>query len=171
MMSETDSFSGFSEVTGTFHVHPDLNRRTLGAVIKKVRTDKEMTLQELGDKVGCTHVFLSRVESGQKFPSEKLLEKIQKALGIRQIVTTRGAGHIESSSLADLIHPELWGLVLSAAQKKLARLIVSTLRKAGEKPEVRSPSSTEWEQGIRAVIEVPGADNHRFNITMTDGNG
>ncbi|WP_347132077.1 helix-turn-helix domain-containing protein [Staphylococcus hominis] len=53
---------------------------TLGNSIKTARKDMSYTLEELGERVGVTHAFLSRVENNKVKPSDELLEKIVKEL-------------------------------------------------------------------------------------------
>ncbi|PTI86291.1 helix-turn-helix domain-containing protein, partial [Mammaliicoccus vitulinus] len=53
---------------------------TLGLRIKEYRKEHGMTLAELGEKVGVTHAYLSRVENNKVIPNDKLLEKIAEIL-------------------------------------------------------------------------------------------
>ncbi|WP_322560243.1 helix-turn-helix domain-containing protein, partial [Staphylococcus haemolyticus] len=46
---------------------------TLGSRIRELRKEYPMTLEELGDKVGVTHAFLSRVENNKVKPNDELL--------------------------------------------------------------------------------------------------
>ena len=53
---------------------------TLGLRIKEYRKENNMTLAELGEKIGVTHAYLSRVENNKVIPNDKLLEKIAENL-------------------------------------------------------------------------------------------
>lgn len=53
---------------------------TLGKAIRNARKDMSYTLEELGEKIGVTHAFLSRIENNKVKPSDKLLNKIANEL-------------------------------------------------------------------------------------------
>lgn len=53
---------------------------TLGYKIKSYRKNNDLTLNELGEKVGVTHAYLSRVENNKVIPTDELLEKIANNL-------------------------------------------------------------------------------------------
>ncbi|MDO0972095.1 transcriptional regulator [Staphylococcus sp. HMSC063F03] len=53
---------------------------TLGSRIRELRKEYPMTLEELGDKVGVTHAFLSRVENNKVKPNDELLQKLASIL-------------------------------------------------------------------------------------------
>lgn len=53
---------------------------TLGNTIRNARKSYPLTLEELGEKVGVTHAFLSRVENNKVIPNDELLIKIADVL-------------------------------------------------------------------------------------------
>jgi len=53
---------------------------TLGEKIKSIRKNLNLTLDELGKKVGVTHAFLSRIENNKVKPNDELLQKIAEIL-------------------------------------------------------------------------------------------
>ncbi|RIM15193.1 XRE family transcriptional regulator, partial [Staphylococcus cohnii] len=53
---------------------------TLGNAIRNARKSYPLTLEELGEKVGVTHAFLSRVENNKVIPNDELLIKIANVL-------------------------------------------------------------------------------------------
>ncbi|MDU0435022.1 helix-turn-helix transcriptional regulator [Staphylococcus haemolyticus] len=53
---------------------------TLGNRIRELRKEYPMTLEELGNKVGVTHAFLSRVENNKVKPNDELLQKLASIL-------------------------------------------------------------------------------------------
>lgn len=59
-----------------------MDEKTIASNIKKVRTIKEMTLQELADRTGLTKGYLSKVERSEKAPPYSTLSKIVGALGV-----------------------------------------------------------------------------------------
>ncbi|MGS5451640.1 helix-turn-helix domain-containing protein [Staphylococcus aureus] len=53
---------------------------TLGSRIRELRKDHPMTLEELGNKIGVTHAFLSRIENNKVKPNDELLQKLAYVL-------------------------------------------------------------------------------------------
>lgn len=53
---------------------------TLGERIRQLREDKDQSLRELARAVGVSAAFLSDVELGRRFPSDKHLAAIARAL-------------------------------------------------------------------------------------------
>lgn len=54
--------------------------KTLGELIRELRNEKDWSLRELGEKVDVTAAFLSDVELGRRFPTDKMLEKLAHVL-------------------------------------------------------------------------------------------
>lgn len=48
----------------------------IGQKINKLRTDRKLSMRELGDKIGVSHAHISKLESGINSPSVDLLEKL-----------------------------------------------------------------------------------------------
>lgn len=57
----------------------------LGENIKKYREQAGMTLRDLADIVGVTHVTLSRYETGKSTPRYDILKKIAIAVGVGDV--------------------------------------------------------------------------------------
>jgi transcriptional regulator with XRE-family HTH domain len=55
---------------------------SLGTAIKRARLAKGMTLESLGDAVGVSLAFLSRIERGERQPSEDLASRLERALEV-----------------------------------------------------------------------------------------
>lgn len=55
---------------------------TLGQRIRELREEHDFSLRELAKKIGVTPPFLSDVELGKRYPSEKNLIKISKELNV-----------------------------------------------------------------------------------------
>lgn len=53
---------------------------TLGECIRQLREETDLSLRELARRIGVTAPFLSDVELGRRFPSDKHLEAIARAL-------------------------------------------------------------------------------------------
>lgn len=56
---------------------------SLGRVIKDTRLRKDLTQEEVAEKVGITQNYLAIIEMGTKLPSLRVLMKIAKALDVR----------------------------------------------------------------------------------------
>lgn len=54
--------------------------KTIGERIRELRGDKDLSLRELATKIGVSAAFLSDVELGRRYPSDKHLEKLALAL-------------------------------------------------------------------------------------------
>ncbi len=67
-----------------------MDEKSISENIKKLRTQKKMTLQNLAVRTGLTKGYLSKVERAHKAPPYSTLTKIAAALGIE--ITTLLAG-------------------------------------------------------------------------------
>jgi len=67
-----------------------MDEKGISENIKKLRTQKKLTLQDLADRTGLTKGYLSKVERAQKAPPYSTLTKIATGLGIE--ITTLLAG-------------------------------------------------------------------------------
>lgn len=54
----------------------------LGAVIKRARTNKKITLETLAEKIGISARYLGSIENENKKPSYEVLFKLIRTLGI-----------------------------------------------------------------------------------------
>jgi transcriptional regulator with XRE-family HTH domain len=58
------------------------NQKTLGEYIRQLRGEKELSLRELAAKLdNLSAAFLSDVELGRRYPSDKVLLKMARVLG------------------------------------------------------------------------------------------
>lgn len=55
--------------------------KSIGSKIKQLRTEKNLSLKELGSKAGCSASYLSMVENDQVDPSISRLKAVVEALG------------------------------------------------------------------------------------------
>ncbi len=70
-----------------------MDEKIISKNLKKLRTQKRLTLQELAEKTGLTKGYLSKVERSQKAPPYSTLTKIAAALDIE--VTTILAENVQ----------------------------------------------------------------------------
>lgn len=55
---------------------------TLGQYIRRAREERDFSLREFAKKLDCSAAFLSDIELGRRYPSDKVLSKIAEALGV-----------------------------------------------------------------------------------------
>lgn len=56
--------------------------KSFGQIIRELRKAKELSLRELAKTIGVSAPFLSDVELGRRFPSEKVLSSLAQALNM-----------------------------------------------------------------------------------------
>ena len=82
-------------------------QQTLGAIIRRERRERDLTLKDLAERSIISVVYLGEIERGKKFPSPVVLERLASGLDL------------ETPDLLELIADELRG----ARQPALARPI------------------------------------------------
>lgn len=55
----------------------------LGAYIRKLRDERDLSLREFAKKLDLSAPFISDIELGRRHPSEEVLAKIAKVLGVK----------------------------------------------------------------------------------------
>ena len=58
-------------------------RTTLGKIIKKARADKQLVLQAIADRLGCTVQFVSNIEHGRCSAPWDKLDTLAELLGVK----------------------------------------------------------------------------------------
>jgi transcriptional regulator with XRE-family HTH domain len=56
--------------------------KTLGQRIRELRENRDLSLRELAQKLDLSPAFVSDVELGRRYPSEEVLVKMAKLLGV-----------------------------------------------------------------------------------------
>ena len=59
-----------------------IGQQRIGLAIKKARQNRHMTQLELAQRAEISQAFLSLVESGDRTPSDEMVEQISHALGV-----------------------------------------------------------------------------------------
>ncbi|MBR2599660.1 MAG: helix-turn-helix transcriptional regulator [Erysipelotrichaceae bacterium] len=82
-----------------------MDNRSTGDLIKKLRTDKGLTQQQLADRLSVTTAAVSKWERGKGFPDVSLLEELANELGISisELVKGKMMQEEESSNNDELI--------------------------------------------------------------------
>jgi len=71
-------------------IYKDMNKELVSNwnnLIKKAREKKGITREELGFKIGERTVTIQKIENGDLRPSDKMIEKLEKELGIKLVET------------------------------------------------------------------------------------
>ena len=81
-------------------------------LIKNARDKKGLTREELGFRIGERTVTISKIENGDLRPSDKMIEKLEKELGIKLVEAVANAStlphgsHPAGLTLGDFIRKE-----------------------------------------------------------------
>jgi len=57
-------------------------QQTMGAAIRRLRRERELTLKELAERSILSVVYLGEIERGKKYPSALVLERLASALDL-----------------------------------------------------------------------------------------
>src|SRR2546423_15234100 len=57
-------------------------QHTVGAVIRRERRERGLTLKTLAERSALSVVYLGEIERGKKYPSAQVLEQLAKALAL-----------------------------------------------------------------------------------------
>ena len=60
-----------------------MEKLTLGEKIRRLRVEKEISLRGLAERACISHSFLSDIECGNRSPSEPVLKRIARELGVK----------------------------------------------------------------------------------------
>lgn len=106
-------------------VPPIADRNNLGSKLKRLRSERDLTLEELGQRASVSRSALSKIENGQVSPTYDILQKISRGLNIdlvelfdarkqtapagRRSVTRAGGGlsHLTATYAFELLATEL----------------------------------------------------------------
>jgi transcriptional regulator with XRE-family HTH domain len=71
-------------LTGECSLYKLTRMETLGAYIRRVRDEQDISLREFAKRIGCTPPFVSDLEHGRRNPSEEVFAEIARVLGVSQ---------------------------------------------------------------------------------------
>lgn len=87
-----------------------MNPETLGARIRSLREGKKCSLRALARSVNMSPSFLCEIESGRRYPSDDLLERISRELGVKAAALRKLDRRDEIGGLKALIESDpAWG--------------------------------------------------------------
>jgi transcriptional regulator with XRE-family HTH domain len=59
-----------------------MDKKTLGAKVRRLREEKALTQVELAEMTGITAIHLGRIERGVSYPHPRTRRRIAEALGV-----------------------------------------------------------------------------------------
>lgn len=90
--------------------------RSIADELKRLRKSRDMNLDEVGEKVGVSGVFISNIERGKRVPSDNLIEKLAEVYDIEELDLYEGFGKVPESIINEIIHsPKLLELLYKIA--------------------------------------------------------
>ena len=104
-------------------------KKLFGENVQKYRKKKELTQTELSEKIGVSQKHLSDIETGLKFPTASLIEKISQALDTPPSFLFGGS---DEKALVIEISNKVSNLVMLNLQPKL-QLIFNDLEEIKKK--------------------------------------
>jgi putative transcription factor len=96
-------------------VYKEMNRELVSGwndLVKRARIKKGLSREELGFRIGERTVTVAKIENGDLRPSDKIVEKLEKELGItlveevRSISTGSTSSHSDGLTLGDFLKTE-----------------------------------------------------------------
>lgn len=81
---------------------------TQGERIKAIRKDKDMTLEQFGERLGVTKVTISRIETGTRSLTDQMVRSICREFNVNEEWLRTGEGEMfaklsEDEEIADLV--------------------------------------------------------------------
>jgi transcriptional regulator with XRE-family HTH domain len=95
--------------------------RQLGEHLKELREAKNLTPQDLADKLGVTPQYIYMIESGKAKPSESRLNELARALGdLADEFLTTAIGHVEEEFATKLKEAGLSAAEIDEAARRVS---------------------------------------------------
>ena len=129
--------------------------KPLAEILKTARLEKGFSIRELAKMADCSHVHLLKIERGEKQPSPRLLDVLQRELGVGpfQIAySLKSPSGSPSLSGVDTIEDEI--IQLPPGTGTVVALMLDALREGGFRPTLWKPSSDSPWPSSALMIEV-----------------
>jgi transcriptional regulator with XRE-family HTH domain len=96
--------------------------KTLGERIRELRERNDLSLREFAKKINLSAPFVSDIELGRRFPSDDVLEKIAKTLGVATEELRAYDTRVPVSELKKLVqsHPAYGIALRKLTEKKIS---------------------------------------------------
>ena len=99
-----------------------MNQYITGAMIKRLREDRKMTQQQLGEKMHVSDKTISKWETGRGYPDISLIEPLSEALGVSVIELFSGENVTNTNKASNMqrmkfyVCPICGNVILSAGE-------------------------------------------------------
>ena len=80
-----------------------MNQYVTGSMIKRLRESREMTQQDLADRIGVSCKAVSRWETGRGYPDISLIEPLSAALGVSVIELFSGEDVVNTNRSSNML--------------------------------------------------------------------
>jgi transcriptional regulator with XRE-family HTH domain len=97
-------------------------RQILASNIKKYRALWGLSQMKLAERVNTAPNYIAMIETGRKFPSDRVLERIAEALNVRAVdLFTQQADNVVSLQIGFVknIHSEILGDITKLMEKRV----------------------------------------------------
>lgn len=128
------------------------NQYITGAMIKRLREQKQMTQAELAEKIFVTDKAISKWETGRGYPDVSLIEPLAKALGVSVIELLSGQNVVNTNRAANMKKLKLYvcpvcGNIIQSTGEAVVSCCGITL------PELEAEEALENDNAHLAKIE------------------
>ena len=120
--------------------------RQLGEHLKELREAKNLTPQDLADKLGVTPQYIYMIESGKAKPSESRLNELARALGdLADEFLTTAIGHVEEEFATKLKEAGLSAAEIHEAARRVSARVKENVVSGKEPLRVSRGDASEEE--------------------------
>jgi transcriptional regulator with XRE-family HTH domain len=143
--------------------------RQLGEHLKELREAKNLTPQDLADKLGVTPQYIYMIESGKAKPSESRLNEIARALGdLADEFLTTAIGHVEEEFATKLREAGLSVPEIEEAARRVSARVKEDVVSGKEPLRVSRGDAPEHEiwgalENEESIIAMSAAESSRLN--------
>lgn len=137
----------------------------INLMLKEARETKEIGIRELSRSVGCSHVYLMKIERGERTPAPKLLTNLQKALGLDPFILISKEEFMRDSLMVPIEQKPMEEP--KHQQAYLLNSLLTCLRHGGFNPSLKSIDESEKKLGVVHKITLGTASNYEILIQET----
>ena len=105
---------------------------TQGERVKAIRTEKKMTMEQFGEKLGVQKSAISKIEKGERSLTNQMFLSICREFGINEVWLRTGEGGIENmfTKLSDDDRYSIYLGKLSITENQLAKNMLNAIAEA-----------------------------------------
>lgn len=129
--------------------------RPFNLILKEAREKKGIGIRELSRNAECSHVYLMKIERGERTPAPKLLSKLQRALNLDPflLVPQEELG-LKGDEIVFVGEPESTKKTPEQQQTHLLGSLIECLKRGGFKPSLGAANEQEKEVGVTYKITL-----------------